>query len=560
MKLNKIIFISIVIMSLMLFSTCNMYKNIFLDGDEDLIKWEFYSHAHPKLGENDPLIFEFHREMFTEEINLEIDGEHYSKIDVVWTETTDADYRHKAVITPISEWPSSVKDRVFNFGFTTAEGISFEIDIWIEKVFDVLYVDAYSDATQPNGSKDNPYKTINGALSDYTENTLIYVAEGDYAEYIHINKDGVALLGSFPPTFEGMRDFKTHTTTIRPPDNYSYAKAILIKGTEDNHITNKTIISGFNIEGETSDGAGGVETTVAIQDYASPIILSNTIYGDNSGTSNMTTAIWNTNYSSPIIIGCFVYGGNSPDCAGIQNGDNSSPLIVNNIIFGGNYDDTNKNGTRSNGIFNFGAENVVIINNVIGGGSTTNSSNAIYITDSNVEIKNNILYAVYGETQRTGIVESASNNVIEIYNNDIWSSNGAAGTAVDFFLYKNEETEESYKKVEIDDFNNLDGVSENVSLEFELILDSETSTFVEISPNSPPEVKYGGLDLSAYFGEDSDGFDFYGRRRSAEIPDDVQISNDGDGWSMGPFEYYEPESDNDNNPAKGTIKRFSIFE
>lgn len=560
MKLNKtVILIILLIFSIISLSSCDIYKNIFLNDGGDNgdggnnggeVVWGIYTNTYPRLGYEDYIEISFENVEFgdTTETQLTIEGVEYKEEDDFQVNWFNADTTNPFVeIIPLNGWPVMNQTTTLFFNFIDSDNSSIEIPVWVEGIYNVLYVNGNSaGGATADGSINNPYPQIQPAIDSIGESgtgvksfdnevVLIYVAEGSYNENVYIDNilldtNEVSLYGGFSSDFT-IKDYNNHTVILNPYDSYSPTITIMQDDTTGKaDITQNTVIEGFLINGNTTTGN---DSTALSINNASPIIQTNTIDAKGSNSSgNYSTGIKIT-ASSPLITGNVIKGGSNPNAVAIKNEDTSSSEIVNNIIIG--------NEAASNNYSSYGIENTIdsyayISNNFIDGG-VAEISYGIFNDYCDFDIMNNIIVSS-SETAAGEVIgiydneDSAMPTTRSIKNNDIWSANNL------FINYKTYDGNE--ESTYIDGLNTLDYASGNVSMEHMLISDSIIE-YSGISEQSPNEVKYGGLNLTEYYNYDDEAFDIYGMPRTAEIPSDVTLTNGGDGWSIGPFEYYPAE-------------------
>ncbi len=264
------------------------------------------------------------------------------------------------------------------------------------------------------GAYENPWETINYAISQSTGTDTVYVKYATYNESVSfapIPKRSISLIG----IAEGDAKPIIHSPnadTIKLVNYTGTIQGLEITGDGNTIGINCIARGGTNtakiVDCSVHENSVGVHvTTVRDTDNSCPRIYKNSI------CSNRMRGIGNMKYSSATIEANYIYenGNGSVDHNGIGNRDNSAATIINNII----YDNNNS------GISIRDSAKPVIANNIISNHDDNNNGIALKVMQNEgifslVIINNIITHNSYGLVNQYG--QTCSGNDY----NDVWNN------------------------------------------------------------------------------------------------------------------------------------------
>ncbi|MGQ9842914.1 MAG: hypothetical protein ACUVRK_05040 [Spirochaetota bacterium] len=289
-----------------------------------------------------------------------------------------------------------------------------------------IYVSPYGSDLYGDGTRNNPFATINYALSiAHVHNaTTIYVAIGTYSitdvDGIRITKN-IMLLGGYDPRtwqrypYKENNDRQQYQTVLQyeGSSNGMSTMPVATLSLRGNSVTSETVIEGFIIHAKHN---GQYCAAIFIFDDASPTIRYNTINGSNTATIR-SYALYSY-FAHPIILSNYIDGKNAGYTYAIYT-SNSDVTIEHNIIIGGSAHTGN-----SYGILTIYATGAIYGNQIHGGSSDSNSSYAIYNNSSSISIYNNDIHGGTG-TMAYGVYNCTASSP-SIYNNVIYAGDATA--------------------------------------------------------------------------------------------------------------------------------------
>jgi len=270
---------------------------------------------------------------------------------------------------------------------------------------DIYYVRSGSSG---DGTKENPWGSIQTAINSVTAPARIFVAAETYNESITV-KEGISLYGGFNADFNNR---KYLTESDRSDDSYETILTSTTSGTSGgfddpqtsflcdgstNAITAATVIEGFTINSGTSRHEAAVVCQGASGGpYSSPTIRYNTITGVGDGSNTQTSYGIYIEYGAPTISYNKITGNSTATIMAygvLCDNAGSSMKIDHNYIYGGD-DTTATEGAHGVYIINSsGAEPVIEHNTIIGGADNSHQSIGIYDSDSASVIRFNVIQA-----------------------------------------------------------------------------------------------------------------------------------------------------------------------
>lgn len=311
------------------------------------------------------------------------------------------------------------------------------------------------DDTGQGGSRTNPMRTINGAITVARNNGIseVQIATRDsgaaYNEAI-LAASGVSLKGSYTAAFtEAARNFSTNQTKVAFSGPVLYAidltKTVNIQGFNlvatgaassivfVSSATNALILQNNRIE--TSVNQPGPSYGVFMQNSGtmpanSPLLTNNVILSGNVTTpSSITTAIRLEN-SSPTIRANYIKSGTIVEgtsgflslAAGLAN-LGSNPLIINNVIIANSI--TGGNNAWSIGYHHYTGGGGTVSNNTIVTLSALGNAHAVGVNGGAAfpTFTNNIFFNANGGN--IYFEWSATDNAISLHNNAFIADSGS---------------------------------------------------------------------------------------------------------------------------------------
>ncbi len=292
-----------------------------------------------------------------------------------------------------------------------------------------VFVAPSGDDANP-GTMAAPKRTIDvGAALAFTAGKSVYVAAGEYTEYV---KTKVSLSGGYESS-SWMRDIDVYVTTI----NAGESTAVEISG------SNPVEIHGFTINGGSGDNSYGVHNS----NYGTVTIANNVIDG---GSGNLSYGVYNdgtTTLMNNVIDGGSPTGGQNRSNGVYNSGtmtltnniieggsgigfsrsvfNSGSTTLINNILNGGS------GGDYSYGMYNDGGGTATLVNNTIDGGSGSYSHGVLSFHMTT--LANNTINSGSGSSYSFGIYNY--NVTVALVNNDLW------GADMDCKIYSNQTDE-----------------------------------------------------------------------------------------------------------------------
>lgn len=199
-----------------------------------------------------------------------------------------------------------------------------------------LYVDAANETGVEDGTKDNPYSTINAAVAAAVSRDTIRVAAGTYTEDVTIDSKALKLLGADPAT-----------TTIRGFNAVIYVTGTFATGADVVEIAGFTITLGgtAGVYCDSATAKGSVHNCILVASYNGVL-----------ASSGCSINAYNNVISESSHVGL--------------RADNGSTITGNNNIFTNN----------ENAVFSYEGSNVSCSNNTFFG--NTENCSALYSSHS----------------------------------------------------------------------------------------------------------------------------------------------------------------------------------
>ena len=396
-------------------------------------------------------------------------------------------------------------------------------------------------------------KTVSAAIIEADMPATVIVNAGSYTvnsdsmgvQTHVVLKEGVSLSGGYNS------DFTIRDTSLFP-SIISDISSEFKGGTGDippssaiesvSGITSKTIVDGFTVSGSVESGVN-YTSAILISDGA-PTIQNNILNGGDGSVTSRAVDIRGA--SIPVIQENLISGGGSSSSYGVVTatssiiksnvigaafgiwaGGNSSPQIYNNTIHAPSF-----------GIINNNASSVISNNTLY---SISTGTGVYNQNGSSATIENNIIWyptclVEFGaNTEPATIKNNNLNGCVVVYIDDDASCTGNADGDGDNSTCTLTEMEA------LTDFS-VGSVSGNIAVDPLFVdIDGADNDIATTNDNdwhlqlsSPVNVREGGLDLSSLYTTDQDNL-----VRTAIIKG--APSNAGaSGWSMGAFEYDEP--------------------
>lgn len=388
-------------------------------------------------------------------------------------------------------------------------------------VVNEMFVSISSGDDSYIGSPQEPYQTIQKAISEAQPPTRIKVAEGIYNVNTPINMiEQVSLYGGYEDV-NWTRDIIGNVTTIKNTvttggDDISPNSAVYFV---ESNISNRTVLDGFTLEGGDGDYSSGVFCL-----YGSEPVITNCIINGGNGTSKSYGV--RSYAASPNIYYCEINGGNGYDSYGVSAASGSSSVIANNTIHGGT-------GTNSTGLSN-SFSLIRIVNNTIYGGDGTVKSCGVFNWESFPNIINNIIFTSfisesYGIDNRR-LDGNGTSRPTALFNNNFFECN---------YLYrKADDTDTTYTDITMLN-SDLDIADANVNVNNIFVDQANGDWHLQSGATNFTLVAENGLDLSgeSYFPLGDHDNDDSTPETATDKDNTERTGNGTTGWSMGAYEY-----------------------
>lgn len=285
----------------------------------------------------------------------------------------------------------------------------------------LIYVNKNSSSSSQNGSRENPYKTIQSAIAaadalrngDRNIAMAVRVAQGTYAEDITLLA-GISIYGGYSTSLvdfagEWARSISGYVTTI----NGVTSRAVRAGSDITTTYRGTTVMDGFTINGVYSN-----DTWVVYLYQASPTISNNNLVGA-SAVNGTTYGIQATSGSPLIRANTITLASGGLNATGLNLNSISSSTVEQNLI----------TVSASSGCYAFdvtSAQNSKWYNNqIVIYGCFNFDSVGIELKASSGEIAGNTIYgaAPTGNGERTSL-RMKSGTSVSVYNNIMYSASG----------------------------------------------------------------------------------------------------------------------------------------
>ena len=275
----------------------------------------------------------------------------------------------------------------------------------VSSAFDIVYVDADGPNDPGTGSYEDPFRRIQHAIDSADNGDTVVVNEGIYTgdpnnRNLHFDGKTITLRNTTPSNPDVVAN------TVIDPNRAGRGFYFFNSGEDSN-----CIISGLTIRNGYTGGKGG-----GVYCYnSSPTIRNCVISGNYAGTHGGGIFCQNSNLR---IIGCVISGNSSAnDGGGIEHWRGKS--VVTNCIISNNH----ANGVGGGADY-FDSDDVTLTNCTFVKNSA-NSGGAIYCWESDVVVKNAILWANDADPGPQIALNVASSSSVSISYSDVQGGEAA---------------------------------------------------------------------------------------------------------------------------------------